>query len=222
MSHLKRLAAPKTWDIVRKGKKFTAKTSPGPHKEEYSLPLVVLLRDTLGIVSTEKECKKVLRDGLVLVNGKKRAEKKFAVGLMDCVEIPLEKKAYRMSINKRGILYPEEAEPAKERLARIEGKTVIKKGKVQLNLFGGDNITVDKDEYKIGDVVKLSFKDHKIAGTIVLSNGIPALIIGGSHVGVIATIKGLDKSITPAEAILEDEDKKEIRTRLYNVYPIEG
>jgi small subunit ribosomal protein S4e len=221
MSHLKRLAAPKSWNIARKERKFITKNSPGPHKQEQSIPLVVLLRDMLNVVKNAKESKKILYEGLVLVNGKKRRKNDFSVGLMDILELPLAKKIYKITISKKGKLYAEEIESAKDHLCRIEGKTILEKGKVQLNLFSGENVIVDKDEYKVGDVIKLSLKDHKLTGNVVLSNGTSALIIGGSHVGQIVTIKGIDKSITPTEVLLEDAEKKEIRTRLYNVYPIE-
>jgi len=218
MTHLKRLAAPKTWNISRKERKFIVNTSPGSHRKEQSIPLLVLLRDLLKVVKNANESKKILYKGLVLVNRKKIMKNDFPVGLMDIIELPLTKKMYRLSINKKGKLYAHEIESTKERLCRIEGKTIISKGKVQLNLYGSENILVDKDEYKIGDVIKLGLDDKKIKENIVLSNGISALIIGGSHVGEIATIKGIDKSITPTEIVLEDENKKEIRTRLYNVY----
>jgi len=221
MSHLKRLAAPKSWNISRKERKFTVSTRPGPHAKEQSVPLVVFIRDLLGLVKSAKEAKTVLLQGAVLVNGKKRRDLRFSVGLMDIVEFPLMKTAYMISINRKGKLFPAPVENAKERMCRVEGKTIISNGKVQLNLFGSENIIVDKDEYKRGDVVKLSISDNKIKGNIVLSNDTPALIIGGSHVGKTATIKGIDKSITPTEIILEDDGKNEIRTRLYNVYPIE-
>lgn len=218
MTHLKRLAAPKTWNISRKEKKFIINTSPGPHRKAQSIPLLVLLRDILGVVKSAKESKKILQNGLILVNRKKIKKNDFPVGLMDIIELPLTKKMYKILINKKGRLYAHEIESTKERLCRVEGKTIISKGKAQLNLYDGENLVIDKDEYKIGDVIKLGLDDKKVKGNIVLSNGISAFIIGGSHVGEIATIKGIDKSITPAEIILEDENKNEIRTRLYNVY----
>jgi small subunit ribosomal protein S4e len=135
------------------------------------------------------------------------------------VDLPLAKKTYKILISKKGKLFAKEVENIKERLCRIEGKTILSNGKIQLNLFGSENIIVDKDEYKVGDVLKLGIEDKKVKGNIVLSNGIPALIIGGSHVGETAIIKGIDKSITPTEIMLEDDSKNEIRTRLYNVYP---
>jgi small subunit ribosomal protein S4e len=221
MSHLKRLAAPKTWNISRKDNTFIVTPNPGPHKKEHSIPLVVLIRDMIGIVDNAKECKNILHTGQVLINGRKRRENNYPVGLMDIIELPLTKKSYKLMISTKGKLFAKELEKSEDRMCRIEGKTILANKKVQLNLFGGENIIIDKDEYKVGDTIKLDVKDRKVKGSVVLSKGVPALIIGGSHVGEIAVIKGIDKSIAPTEIILEDESQKEIRTRLYNVYPIE-
>ena len=221
MSHLKRLSAPKTWNISRKDTTFIIAPNPGPHKKAYSVPLLVLVRDMLGIVQNAKECKNILHTGQVIINGRKRRENNYSVGLMDIVELPLIKKSYRISISTKGKLFAAELEKPENRMCRIEGKTILANKKVQLNLFGGENIIIDKDEYKVGDTIKLDVKERKVKGSVVLSNGVSALIIGGSHVGETATIKGIDKSITPTEIILEEENKKEIRTRLYNVYPID-
>jgi small subunit ribosomal protein S4e len=220
MSHLKRLTAPKTWNIARKTTKFISTISPGPHTKEKAVPVVVLLRDMLGIVETAKECRHILHEGLLLVNNKKPKKPDFPVGLMDIIELPLAKKVYKMTINKKGKLAVEEIKEAKIRLCRVEGKTKITGGKTQLNLYGGMNAIIDKDDYKIGDVVKFDLATGKIKGNIVLSKDVSALIIGGSHVGRILKIKGIDKSITPAEILLDD-DSKEVRTRLYNVYLVE-
>lgn len=61
--HLKRLFAPKTWDIKRRGIKFIAKPIPGAHKISMSLPLNVILRDILKYANTNKEVKLMLEKG---------------------------------------------------------------------------------------------------------------------------------------------------------------
>ena len=45
----KRSAAPAFWQIARKEKRFVVRTSPGPHPKNYSYPLLVVLRDILGL-----------------------------------------------------------------------------------------------------------------------------------------------------------------------------
>ena len=56
-----------------------------------------------------------------------------------------------------GLIFYEKID-AKWKLHRIENKTIVKGKKVQLNLHDGRNIIVGKDEYKSGDVLKITFE----------------------------------------------------------------
>ena len=58
--HLKRLNAPKSWDILRKQLKFIVRANPGPHNKKTSVALGVLIRDVLGYAKTSKEVKFML------------------------------------------------------------------------------------------------------------------------------------------------------------------
>jgi small subunit ribosomal protein S4e len=60
----------KAWPIKRKNITFIAKPNPGSYKAEYVVPVVVLLRDILGVAETSKEVKMILHNrGDVLLNG---------------------------------------------------------------------------------------------------------------------------------------------------------
>ncbi|MEM4788723.1 MAG: S4 domain-containing protein, partial [Ignisphaera sp.] len=87
-SHLKRLAAPAFWPILRKEYKWITKPSPGPHLLERCIPLLVLIRDVLKLAENAREAKKIIFDGEVLIDGRVRRDFKFPVGLMDVVSIP--------------------------------------------------------------------------------------------------------------------------------------
>jgi small subunit ribosomal protein S4e len=65
----------------------------------------------------------------------------------------------------------------------------MKGNKIQLNLHDGGNTIVKKDEYKTGDVIKLSFKNNKIQDTYKFQKGTVSIIIGGSHIGEVANIE---------------------------------
>jgi len=65
--HLRRIAAPKTWPIPRKGTYWIAKPIPGPHKMELSMPLALWIRDYLKLGKTMREVKYILNEGKVLV-----------------------------------------------------------------------------------------------------------------------------------------------------------
>ena len=61
------------------------------------------------------------------------------------------KKAYRILISPKNKLYAKETKQANIRIARIEDKTILKGGKIQLNMADGTNILLKKDAYKTGD-----------------------------------------------------------------------
>ena len=164
--HLKRLAAPKFWPIPRKEFKWAVKPSPGPHPADNCLPLLVIIRDILGLAETAREARMILGQRKILVDGRVRTDYKYPVGLMDVVAIPELKKAYRCVPKLGGGLtlleIPEEE--ACFKLCRIEDKTTVNGGHIQLNLHDGRNVLVRiqdplnpvEDVYKTGDVLKLS------------------------------------------------------------------
>ena len=101
---MKRLNAPRALNLHRKERKWTVRSSPGPHPLETSIPLGLIVRDYLGLVDTLHEAKKVISEGEFLVDGVKRKNHKFPCGLMDVVSIPKMKKDYRVLFNNKGKL----------------------------------------------------------------------------------------------------------------------
>ena len=47
--HLKRLVAPRSWNIARKERTWTTKPMPGKHSLEGALPISTILRDYLKV-----------------------------------------------------------------------------------------------------------------------------------------------------------------------------
>ena len=66
---------------------------------------------------------------------------------------------------------------------------MIKGKKVQLNFHDGKNKLVEKDAYKTGDVLKIAFKENKIDDVFKFDKGTVSMIIGGTHIGEIASIE---------------------------------
>ena len=79
VKHQKRLAAPKLLSIPRKKHKWVIKTNSGPHPPDRSIPLLLVLRDMLGITESTRESKYVLTQNEVKVDGKIRKSLKFPV-----------------------------------------------------------------------------------------------------------------------------------------------
>lgn len=221
--HLKRLLAPKFWKVSKKEKKFIVAPSPGPHPKNRSIPLKVLIRDILGYAENSLEAKKILNAGKVLIDKKIRKSPKFPVGLMDIVEIPDADKYFRISVDKNGLCLEEiEKNETGTKLCKIIGKTVIKGGKIQLNLHDGKNILVDNGSYKVGDSVKISLPKPKILAHYRLQPGAEVLIINGKNMG----LKGRIKEIRERKTMLErgtvkiEINGKEIETARDYVFAI--
>ena len=220
--HMKRLKAPRTIRLHRKEKMWTIKSSPGPHPLEKSIPLGLVIRDYLGLCDTYREAKRAIANGDVLVDGVKRKRHNFPCGLMDVISIPKFKKNFRVLFDQKGklALVPIVAKDAEWKLCRIENKTVVKGNKVQLNFHDGKNKLVKKDEYKTGDVLKISLADNKITDVFKFDKGNVSMIIGGSHIGQIANIKDIQtvSSSKPNLAFMKGD--KEFSTITEYIFPI--
>ena len=220
--HLKRLNAPRAIQLHRKEEKWTVKASPGPHPLEESIPLGLLVRDYLDLADTLRETKRIITSGEILVDGVKRKNHKFPCGLMDVISIPKTKKDYRVLFNRRGklTLVPIASKDATWKLCRIENKTIVKGKQIQLNLHDGRNKLVKKDEYKTGDVLKLSFKDQKIDDTFKFEKGTVSIIIGGSHIGEVANIEDIEVISSSKPNLTKMKGKSDFSTLQDYVFPI--
>jgi len=122
-NHLSRLASPKIWGIAKKGKKWVARPSCGPHALKRCLTINTLLQENLDYATRAKEVKRILYNKELLVDKIARKDYKFPLGLMDVVEFPTLKEAYRVVYNAQGFLRPIkiDAKEANLKLLKITG-----------------------------------------------------------------------------------------------------
>lgn len=189
--HLKRLVAPRSWNIARKERTWTTKPMPGKHSLEGAIPISTILRDYLKVCDNNREARIILNDGSVMIDQRIVRKPKTPVGLMDVISIPKMKMDFRTLLDKHGRIQfvPIKATEAKWKLVRVENKTAIKGGKTQLNLHDGTNI-LSEEKIKTGDVMQVSLPDFKIKKVLEFKKGAQALITGGAHVGSISKIIG--------------------------------
>ena len=194
--HLKTLTVPTTWPIKRKEKKFIIRPLSGK-KFSMAMPLSLIFIDMLKYCKTAKEVKTILRDKEIFVDGKRKKNQKDSLGVMDVLSIPLSKENYRMLINKYGkmCLISISDEESKEKVCKIIGKKVLKKGKTQLNLFDGRNILVKEDKYNIGDSVLIKLPIQEIKDSFKLEKGNYGYLTGGSHIGDHGSIESISKGM---------------------------
>jgi len=194
--HLKRINAPKTWNINKKINKYIRRPNPGAHKFEEGMPLSILIKDVLNLAKTHKEVKNILNKNDILVDGIKRREPKFIVGFMDVITVPLLKENFRVIINNKGkldVIKIDDSE-AKLKICRLNGKTMYSK-KVQLNLSDGRNILSDKKDMNVGDSILISLPNQEIKDVLKLDRGSLVILMGGKNIGNIASVEEIKDQI---------------------------
>jgi small subunit ribosomal protein S4e len=200
---IKRAATPDFWPLERKTKKFAIVPSPGPHPKNKCIPLGIILRDVLRYGYTTREVKAILSTGQIKVDGRIRKSKNFPVGLMDTLDTG--KENYRILPNASGLaLHKIDAGEAVLKPEKITSKKTLKKGKTQLNLFDGRNMTVEKEAYSTGDTVILDVGKNVIKQHIKMKKGALAIVTGGKNAGRTGKIKSvLTAKMQPAQVTLQ-------------------
>lgn len=191
-NHLKGIAAPKTWNIARKANVFSVRPNPGAHALEWGLPLGFIIRDTLQLALTLAEASKILHRSEVLVDGVRRTDHRFIVGLFDVISIPPIQKYYRVVLDRKGRLAVVEIPPSESgiKLCKVRGKTALAAGKIQLNLYDGKNI-ISADPVNVGDSVVISLPTLKITQVLPLQPGALVFLTKGKHGGDLGTVKAI-------------------------------
>lgn len=190
--HLKRKPAPAFWPIHRKEAVWTGKPNAGPHAIAQCLPLTLVLRDMLGLAKTRSEVKAVISKEKVLIDGVIQKEDLFPTGLMDVISIRDAEKWYRVLPSEKGLtLHSISKEEAGVKLCRVENKTILRSGNVQLNLHDGRNLLIpvkdpnrhEEDIFKTLDTLKISLPSQEVQSHLKLTEGVPAIIVGGKNIG---------------------------------------
>ncbi len=203
--HQKRLSSSKVLSIPKKKHKWVTRSSPGPHAKDESLPLLVAVRDTLGLCDTAREARRIIGNREVYVDMMPTRDFKRPLGLMDTISIAKAKAWYRVLLDRKGrlrLVLIDEKE-AGWKLVRIEDKTTIKGGVTQLNLHDGRNINVEKDAYKTGDVLKVELPTQKILSHYPLEKGAVAMVVSGAHTGEMSTVSQRTTTRGSAEDLIE-------------------
>ena len=186
--HIKRVASPRIWKVERKVYPFAPKTSPGPHPQNRSLPLLLVLRDHLHLGDNRREIKKIVSSKVVRIDGRVIKDLKFPVGLMDVLTVGDSTYRVLYDVSGRIKIVGIPKENGEWKLVRIDNKRMVKGGKIQLNLHDGRNILLDENKYKTGDVLKIKVPAQEIIGHYPLAKGSVAMITGGKHRGQIAHV----------------------------------
>jgi small subunit ribosomal protein S4e len=222
--HLKRLSAPRTVHIPRKGFKFLPRALPGKHPLDSAIPLAVVLRDYLKLTTTYLESKKVIRMGSVLVDGVSVREPRAPIGLADVIHIPRIQKYYRVLPRyKVGLALMEIGEEeAKIKPAQVKRKQHTRGGYIQLTLHDGRNLQFPSSNsemlrVKVGDTMFIELPSQNVKGVVPRAEGAYCLITSGSQMGAHGVLVRMDR-----ERVYPAKRHAELQTSLGTVTTILG
>ncbi len=218
--HLKSLYSPIYYAISKKHNKYTTKMSCGRHTKDKAIPLLLFIRDKLNLSDKKVEIVKIVKQGLIKVNGKVIKDYKYPIGLNDIVNIDKLDKNYKISIDKKAHFSFEEIDKKNKiaRICKVIKKYKIKKGIIMLGLHDGTNIK-GKDNININDSVILNEK-KEIDKILPLKKNAKCFIIDGVHVGDNGTLEEI-KSIEDKKQVIIKKQDAEFETSLKNIMVIE-
>lgn len=195
-NHLKKIAAPRTWHLKRKKNTFITRPNPGAHPLDMGMALTNVMRQMLKVAKTAKEVKSIVNNKEVLVDKRKRKDARMIVGFMDVIEFPETGSAFRIVLDRKGRLSATDVEKAEagSKLIRIEGKSLIKKGKVQLHMSDGRNILADDKKMNVGDTLHVELPSQKVLAHFPLDKKVSAVLIGGKHSGTVGTVDEINQN----------------------------
>ena len=219
---IKRLAAPRSWDIPRKSSRFVFKPLPGPHAISSSYPLGVVVRDMAYMANLSRELKLMMRAGQVKVDGKERRTPRFPVGLFNVVSVPAEGVDYRLVPTPKGLtLAKVTPDEARTKLCSVYTKTKVKGGHIQYGLHDGRSVLDDSLKLSPGDAVLLEVPSQKVLGQAKLAKGSLGLVLTGDRAGQLGRIAEVKKGTISRETMVKislPSGDAEIPSRL--VYPV--
>lgn len=193
-NHLKALNTPRTWNVARKKTVFVMRPHPGAHSLEHGFSIQHVLINEIKLCSVSKEVKLILNNNECLVNGKAVKNAHYIVGFMDAISFPKINKHYRITMNEKGklCLIGIDKKEANLKLCKIINKVLLKGGKIQLNSLDGRNFLVAKDECKTTSSILIEVPSQKIIKTIPFEKGSMIMLVGGKHIGVVATVEKIE------------------------------
>jgi small subunit ribosomal protein S4e len=192
-NHIKRINAPKRWDILRKEHKFISRPNPG-RTLELSISLNTALKEMVGITQTTKESKYLIKSRGAFVNGVRRYDEKFPVGFLDVLSIPETDENYRLLVNDHNKLALHKITDAESKMSIsiISDKHPLSAGSMQINCTDGRNFLMSKKEAEsvaTNDSLVYALPDQKVKEVLKLEKGCLVFLYKGKHIGRVVKVE---------------------------------
>jgi len=215
--------APKHWMLDKLQGRWAPRPSAGPHKLRECLPLIVMLRNRLKYALTYRECKMIVMQRLIKVDGKVRTDMFYPAGFMDVVAIDKTKENFRLlyDTKSRFVLHKIAKEEASYKLCRVKKIQRGLKGIPYAITHDGRTIRYPDPDVKVNDTVRVDLTTGKIIDYIKFQAGNAVMISGGNNIGRVGTIVHRERHPGSFEIVhVKDAVGHTFSTRLSNVFAI--
>ncbi len=183
--HQTRQEATTRLPLPRKGTKYLARAAD--HSRD-AVPIVIALRDMLKFATTAREVREMIKQKLLKINGRTVIDLHESIQLFNLLEAD---KQYKLTLAPQGKFVFKELKKPEDRLAKIVGKRLVTKGKIQLNLHDGTNVLTSDKSISVGGSVYLDEK-NRVKSYVPLEKGRDVFVISGKHQGKIGKITNVD------------------------------
>ena len=221
--HLKRINAPKKWNLPKMGGLWAPKPAAGPHKQRECLPVAIILRDRLKYALTNKECMQICMERCVKVDGKVRTEANFPTGFMDIVELEKSGDVFRVMLDVKGrfVLHRVNKDESAYKLCKVT-KSMITNNKVPVVVtHDGRTIRYPDPDVKANDTIKVDLATGKMSDIFKFTLGATVMITKGHNAGRVGHLMHIEKHDGSFSiATVKDAKGNSFSTRLQNVFVI--
>lgn len=221
--HLKRLNAPRSWNLGKMGGIWAPKPSPGPHKNRECIPVTVVLRERLKYALTNKECVQICMERCVKVDGKVRTDSNYPLGFMDVLEMEKCDDRFRVLFDTKGryVLQRISREEASYKLCRIN-KVFISSRKIPVAITDdGRTLRYPDPDVKVNDTVRLSIETGRMSDIYKFELGALVMLTKGRNIGRIGTLAHIERHEGSFDIVtVRDSKGSTFSTRLSNVFVI--
>ncbi|CAB9513766.1 40S ribosomal protein S4 [Seminavis robusta] len=221
--HLKRLHAPKKWNLAKMTGVFAPRPSAGPHKLRECIPVCVILRDKLKYALTNKEFMQICMERCVKVDGKVRTDHNFPAGFMDVIELEKSGDRFRVMFDIKGrfVLQRLDRQEAQFKLCRVS-KVYVSQGKVPVAVtHDGRTIRYPDPDTKVNDTIKVNIETGKMSDIMKFELGAMVMLTRGHNCGRVGTLQHIEKHEGSfAIVTIKDSKGNVFSTRLENCFVI--
>jgi len=221
--HLKRLNAPKHWMLDKMTGAFAPRPSSGPHKLRECLPLCLFVRNRLKYALTYDECKKIMKQRLIKVDGKVRTDTTYPAGFMDVITIDKTGEYFRLIYDVKGrySVHRIGKEEAGYKLCKIRKIGVGMRGVPWITTHDGRTIRYPDPLIKVHDTIQYDIATGKITDHIKFETGQLCMVTGGHNLGRVGIVTHRERHPGSFDIVhVKDSAGQVFATRLHNIFII--